>query len=98
MRTHDPERQIEPGSQRIQRGPGRPATQRRPGGEPALLSLQRSAGNAEVTAMLAEEEPSGVQEVVERGGGSPLDAGTRDLMESRLGHDFGDVRVHTDAT
>jgi hypothetical protein len=28
--------------------------------------------------------------------GRPLDAGTRDFMESRFGHDFGSVRVHTD--
>lgn len=29
------------------------------------------------------------------GPGRPLDAGTRDFMESRFGHDFGNVRVHT---
>src|SRR5215470_10447500 len=29
--------------------------------------------------------------------GRPLDAGTRGFMESRFGHDFGAVRVHTDA-
>lgn len=28
--------------------------------------------------------------------GQPLDAGTRRWMESRFGHDFGSVRVHTD--
>src|SRR5690348_11678296 len=31
-----------------------------------------------------------------RGPGAPLDVGTRSLMESRLGHDFTHVRVHTD--
>ena len=31
------------------------------------------------------------------GGGSPLDVDTRTDMESPLGHDFGDVRVHTDS-
>lgn len=35
--------------------------------------------------------------VVGSGGGSPLDRDTRSDMESRLGHDFGDVRVHTDS-
>jgi hypothetical protein len=30
------------------------------------------------------------------GGGQPLDSSTRDTMESRLGHDFSDVRVHSD--
>ena len=34
--------------------------------------------------------------VVGSGGGTPVDADTRADMESRLGHDFGDVRVHTD--
>jgi hypothetical protein len=29
--------------------------------------------------------------------GAPLDAPTRRFMEARLGHDFTDVRVHTDA-
>jgi|GEM_PF-5013629 len=30
-----------------------------------------------------------------RGGGAPLDATTREFMETRFGHDFGSVRVHT---
>jgi hypothetical protein len=29
--------------------------------------------------------------------GKPLDADTRDFMQQRLGRDFGDVRLHTDA-
>src|SRR6266849_4186015 len=28
--------------------------------------------------------------------GQPLDSNTRSLMEPRIGHDFGDVRMHTD--
>ena len=32
------------------------------------------------------------------GSGHPLDQPTRSSMESRFGHDFGDVRVHTDAS
>ena len=32
-----------------------------------------------------------------RSHGEPLDAPTRHLMETRFGHDFGRVRVHTDA-
>src|SRR6201999_1639049 len=52
------------------------------------------AGNAGVAGM-AEEERSPVLDVVGSGGGSPLDRDTRTDMESRLGHDFGDVRVHT---
>jgi hypothetical protein len=38
-----------------------------------------------------------VQEVVTTGGGSPLTPDTQQLMETRLGHDFSDVRLHTDA-
>ena len=63
----------------------------------ALLNLQRLAGNSSVGSLLSEEreEPSPVRDVVGSGGGSPLDGSTRSFMESRLGHDFGDVRVHT---
>jgi hypothetical protein len=43
-----------------------------------------------------EEEPSPVREVVGSSSGQPLDRPTREFMESRMGHDFGDVRVHTD--
>jgi hypothetical protein len=34
---------------------------------------------------------------VRQGGGRPLDPGTRAFMEPRFGHDFGNVRVHTDS-
>lgn len=63
----------------------------------ALLNLQRLAGNSSVGSLLGEErdEPSPVHDVVGSGGGSPLDGPTRTFMESRLGHDFGDVRIHT---
>ena len=63
----------------------------------ALLNLQRLAGNSSVSSMLAEEEPSPVRQVVGSGGGSPLESSTRTLLESRLGHDFTDVRIHTGA-
>ena len=52
--------------------------------------LQRAAANAET----ANEVPSVVHEVL-RSTGQPLDAATRGLMESRFGHDFSRVRVHT---
>ncbi|MFF5126508.1 DUF4157 domain-containing protein [Streptomyces syringium] len=65
-----------------------------------LLALQRAAGNDAVLRMLqaggASRELSAVPEVV-RGGGRPLDAGTRSAMEARLGADLSDVRVHTGA-
>jgi hypothetical protein len=65
-------------------------------GPAGLLGLQRAVGNAGVSA-LVEEERSPVLNVVGSGGGAPLDADTRADMESRLGHDFSDVRVHTDS-
>jgi hypothetical protein len=70
----------------------------------AVMHLQRAAGNANVASFLDEREqaepaaaePSPVKDVVGSGGGAPLDAETRGFMESRLGHDFGGVRIHTD--
>ena len=67
-----------------------------------LLHLQRAAGNDSVNSLLAGEEGeeaaeprSPVHDVIESGGGSPLEPGTRSFMEERLGADFSDVRVHT---
>jgi hypothetical protein len=65
-------------------------------GPAGLLGLQRAVGNAGVAGLM-EEERSPVLDVVNSGGGSPLDVDTRTDMESRLGHDFGDVRVHNDS-
>jgi Domain of unknown function (DUF4157) len=65
----------------------------------ALLRLQRSVGNAGVVQMLGEDETaatSPIHEIVGKGGGAPLEAGTRSAMERRFGQDFGDVKVHTD--
>jgi hypothetical protein len=64
-------------------------------GTTGMLGLQRAVGNAGVGA-LVDEERSPVRDVVDSGGGSPLDTDTRADMEGRFGHDFGDVRVHTD--
>src|SRR5438132_13394239 len=63
----------------------------------AVMHLQKTAGNATVSAALEEQEPSLVKNVVGSGGGSPLDSDTKGFMESRLGADFADVRVHTDS-
>jgi hypothetical protein len=63
----------------------------------AVAHLQRAAGNAGVGSLLGGEAPdSPVLDVVGSGGGQPLDNRTRADMESSFGHDFGDVRVHTD--
>jgi hypothetical protein len=67
----------------------------------ALMHLQRSAGNDSVSALLSadqEEEPSPVRDVIGSASGQPLDRPTRQFMEGRMGQDFGDVRVHTDAS
>ena len=63
-------------------------------GPRGMLGLQRAVGNAGVTAAL-EEERSPVHDVV-GSPGAPLDRDVREDMEGRLGHDFSDVRVHTD--
>jgi hypothetical protein len=64
--------------------------------DPATVAhLQRSAGNAGVGSLL-EESRSPVLDVVNSGGGRPLDLQVKEDMESSLGHDFSDVRVHSD--
>jgi Domain of unknown function (DUF4157) len=86
--------------------PALPSTPARPSGVPAaLLTLQRSAGNAAVVAFLQAsrtEEPveqptvqrSGIPEVL-HSSGRPLDTPVRRDMQARLGADFRSVRVHT---
>lgn len=65
----------------------------------AVLGLQRAAGNAAVGSLLdpESEERSPVHDVVGAGGGQPLAPELREEMQDRLGHDFSDVRIHTDA-
>jgi hypothetical protein len=63
-------------------------------GEAGLMGLQRVAGNSAVSSMV-EDEPSPVHDVVSSGG-RPLEPDVRTDMETRLGADFGDVRVHDD--
>ena len=58
---------------------------------PRLIVQRRAADSA---------APAAAPESVHRtlsSPGRPLDAGTRDFMESRLGHDFSRVRIHTDS-
>ncbi|MFD6150492.1 DUF4157 domain-containing protein [Streptomyces sp. NPDC060243] len=88
------------------RAPGRPA----PVGSPrAVLALQRAAGNAAVAEALERgrhEHGEGCghgtpvqRSAVERvigSAGTPLPSPVRQDMESRLGADFADVRLHTD--
>jgi hypothetical protein len=111
MRTYDPEgaASFRPRSDRVDTDEldvaGRAAADGRPDvlGAAGLMALQRTAGNAGVTAMLEAsqdeappaEERSPVHDVI-GSGGSPLDAATQADMEGRFGENFGDVRVHTD--
>ena len=62
---------------------------------PVRVQAKRAAGCAAVPLERAQA-PVIVREVL-YSPGEPLDAATRGLMESRLGHDFGAVRVHKDA-
>lgn len=55
-------------------------------------ALQRRAANHSDPNVV----PPIVHEVLQSGG-HPLDAGTRAFMEPRFGHDFSNVRVHSDA-
>ncbi|HET9847358.1 MAG TPA: DUF4157 domain-containing protein [Candidatus Dormibacteraeota bacterium] len=106
MQSHDTDLLLNPESHQA---PTRPKDEASSAGAEALIHgrtdalttagvmhLQKTAGNASVTAALEEQEPSLVKDVVGSGGGSPLDRDTRGFMESRLGADFSDVRVHTD--
>jgi uncharacterized protein DUF4157 len=58
--------------------------------------LQRKIGNPESEIRNDCSVPPIVHEVL-RSPGRPLDATTRAFMEPRFGHDFSNVRVHTDA-
>ncbi|MEV5540083.1 DUF4157 domain-containing protein [Saccharopolyspora shandongensis] len=62
-----------------------------------MLALQRLVGNAAVAQVLsAEVQRSAVHQAL-RSPGQPLDADAAANMETQLGADFSDVRVHTDA-
>lgn len=99
--THDVEdTSLRPKAARIEEEPTGAAAHAAAAGRTDVLSasdlvgLQRVAGNAGVTSVM-EEERSPVHEVI-NSPGRPLDEPVRADMESRLGHDFSDVRVHDD--
>jgi hypothetical protein len=74
-------------------------------GQPASASMECGAcrRQSESTSPHAAVGPDTVDAVpvivheVLRSPGAPLDPATRTFMEARFGHDFGRVRVHTDA-
>ena len=59
-------------------------------------TLQRSAAHENETAHEKPAVPESVHQVL-GSAGQPLDATTRTFMESRFGHDFSQVRLHTDS-
>jgi Domain of unknown function (DUF4157)/Bacterial toxin 4 len=78
--------------QTIQAAP-RPTRRNIFGGAQDRFDLQRTAGNQAVARLLA---PSRVP-ASDLTSGKPLDSATRSRMESLLGADFSQVRVHPDA-
>jgi Domain of unknown function (DUF4157) len=68
----------------------------------ARMPLRRPSqilpGVAQDDSAEADRKTSPVLDVVGKGGGQPLPPGVRADMEGRLGADFSDVRIHTDAT
>jgi hypothetical protein len=64
--------------------------------ECASHSRQLQRGATPETSSSPATAPSIVHEVL-HAPGQPLDQSTRAFFESRMGHDFGGVRVHTDA-
>ncbi len=67
--------------------------QHKPGQEHQRLQTKRVDGSD----LGQTEAPPLVHEVL-RSPGQPLDAATRAFMEPRFGHDFSQVRVHTDSS
>jgi hypothetical protein len=67
----------------------------------AMPATARAATPAVQASRVAPDAPAGaappIVDHAVRTGGQPLDPVTRAFMESRLGHRFGEVRVHTDA-
>ena len=66
---------------------------------PVRLSLEGESPHQTNNAMSAEPETHIAKPAIEPGSnlGKPLDAGTREEMVRKLGFDFGNVRIHTDA-
>jgi hypothetical protein len=71
-----------------------------------VADLQRILGNAEVARMLAQRRESGQADEPAQAAavgdvlsspGKPLEEPVRREMESRIGVDFSDVRLHTDS-
>jgi hypothetical protein len=57
----------------------------------------RSGPVRQPSSRLWRPAPGSINRNGGRSGGQPLPPDTRQFMESRFGHDFGQVRLHTDA-
>lgn len=62
----------------------------------SLMRKQSAEPRAKTAATGVPDVPPVVHAVPDSGGGQPLDRTTRTFMEPRFGHDFSQVRVHTD--
>lgn len=60
------------------------------------MRVQRLGAGTTTTESRAQRAESTVDQTL-RSTGSSLDGGTQEMMESRFGHDFSQVRVHSDA-
>jgi hypothetical protein len=60
------------------------------------LMRKQGAASGPNAATESPDVPPIVHTVLNSGGGQPLDTTTRNFMEPRFGHDFSQVRVHTD--
>lgn len=61
-----------------------------------ITRLQRTAGNAAVASALGDDLDGSLVHSVIATGGQPLEPSVQKVMESHLGADLSDVRVHTD--
>ena len=80
---------------------GVPTPQRKPAASVPRIEADKRSGQRAQRRASGDDgggaAPVSVESSISRmqaGGGRALDAGARNLMESRLGHDFGGVRVH----
>lgn len=70
----------------------------------AMLGLQQTYGNRYVQRLAEGSEQATLDEGTitrigaQKGSGKPLEAGTRSEMEAAFKQDFGDVRIHADAS
>jgi hypothetical protein len=91
------EQEAEQGAEQVMRMPDRGPSVSDDEDE-AKTSLMRKQSNEPQadTGTAISSVPPLVQTVLTSGVGQPLDATTRAFMEPRFGHDFSQVRVHTD--